>query len=105
VGKTRKENDMGSFGTNISSAFTSISNWFRGLSRTVQFAIIGGLIVFTPVVSMFFSIVFGILGFILGFVQWKTVMLIVLAFAGYKAYQFFQADLAEDTTDDTDPFL
>jgi hypothetical protein len=92
---------MGSFGTNISSAFTSISNWFRGLSRTVQFVIIGGLIVFTPVASMFF----GILGFILGFVQWKAVTLIALVFAGYKVYQFFQADLAEDTTDDTDPFL
>jgi hypothetical protein len=96
---------MGSFGTNISSAFTSISNWFRGLSRTVQFAIIGALIVFTPVVGIVFGIVFGILGFILGFVQWKIVMLIVLAFAGYKAYQFFQADLAEDTTDNEDPFL
>ena len=96
---------MGSFGTNISSAFTSISNWFRGLSRTIQFVIIGALIVFTPVVSIVFGIVFGILGFILGFVQWKIVTLIILAFAGYKVYQFFTTDLAEDEPDDRDPFL
>ena len=96
---------MGSFGTNISSAFTSISNWFRGLSRTVQFVIIGALVVFTPVVSIVFGIVFGILGFILGFVQWKIVILIGLAFAGYKVYQFFTTDLVEDELDDRDPFL
>lgn len=99
---------MGSFGTNISSAFTSISNWFRGLSRTVQFVIIAALAVFTPVVSIVFGIVFGILGFILGFVQWKIVVLGALAFAGYKVYDFFNTDStedAEDTTDDWDPFL
>jgi hypothetical protein len=60
---------------------------------------------FTPVVGILFGIVFDILGFILGFVQWRIATLIILVFAGYKAYQFFQADLAEDVADDSDPFL
>lgn len=101
----RKENDMGSFGTNISSAFTSINNWLRGLSRTMQFVIIGGLVSFTPVVGVSLGIVLDILGFILGFVQWTVVTLIILVFAGYKVYQFFKTNLVEETTDDWDPFL
>jgi hypothetical protein len=103
--KQRKEMTMRSLGATISSTFTSISNSFRGLSRNVQFAIIIAVVMFTPVVSILFGIVFDILGFILGFVQWRIATLIILVFAGYKAYQFFQADLAEDMTDDTDPFV
>ena len=60
---------------------------------------------FTPVVSILFGIVWDILGFILGFVQWRIVILIILVFTGYKMYQFFNADIAEDIADDSDPFL
>ena len=101
----RKEMTMRSLGATISSTFTSISNSFRGLPRNVQFAIAIAVVMFTPVVGILFGIVFDILGFILGFVQWKIATLIILVFAGYKAYQFFNADTAEDTTDDTDSFL
>lgn len=60
---------------------------------------------FTPVVGILFGIVWDILGFILGFVQWKIATLAILVFAGYKMYQFFNADTAEDVADDSDPFL
>jgi len=71
----------------------------------VQFVIAIAVVMFTPVVGILFGIVFDILGFILGFVQWRVVTIIILVFAGYKMYQFFNADTDEDVADDSDPFL
>lgn len=87
---------MRSLGATISSTFTSISSTFRDLPRNAQFAIIIAVAMFTPVVSILLGIVWDILGFILGFLQWKIATLVILAFAGYKVYQFFNADGDED---------
>lgn len=96
---------MGSFGTNILSTLTSISNAFRGFPRSVQITIAVALLVFTPVVSIVLGFVFGILGFILGFVQWKIVGVLILVIAGYKIHQFFDADAEDETDNDRNPFL
>jgi len=95
-----------------------VINWFRGLSRTVQIIIIGALIVFTPVVSIAFSILFGgisaafsIVGFMFNILNWKGVLfflVIGIFFAAKAGYNFIENYEVEDTysEDDTswDPF-
>jgi hypothetical protein len=60
----------------------TLINKFRELSRNTQIAIIISVCVFTPIVGM----VFGIIGFILGFIKWSVAIPMLLIFAGYKAY-------------------
>jgi uncharacterized membrane protein len=91
----------------------TIINWFRGLSRNAQIGIIIALAVFTPVVSVVFSIVFGgigaiftVLGFVLGYVNWGIATLLLLGYGGFVFYRWINSeDESEEEEDNSwDPF-
>lgn len=80
----------------------ALINWFRGLSRAVQTTIIIAICLFTPVVSIAFSMFFGgigaacnILGFMLGLLNWKGVLFLVIVgivFAGKAGYNWIMSE-------------
>ena len=81
----------------------TLINRFRELSRNTQIAIIISVCVFTPIVGT----VFGIIGFILGFVKWSVAIPMLLIFAGYKAYNVVFNDNNEEDEEEEysfDPF-
>lgn len=74
----------------------TLINKFRELSRNTQIAIVIAVCVFTPIVGM----VFGVIGFILGFVKWSVAIPMILIFAGYKAYDVVFNTEDEETEED-----
>lgn len=79
----------------------TLINKFRELSRNTQIAIVIAVCVFTPIVGM----VFGIIGFVLGFVKWSVAIPMLLVFGGYKAYDFiFNSENEEEEEDIFNPF-
>lgn len=94
----------------------TIINWFNNLSRNAKIAILVAVAVFTPVVGIVFTVVFGaiggaftVLGFVLSFVNWGVATLLILAFGGYKAIKFIKNNSTTSnniiTKDIHDPFL
>jgi hypothetical protein len=74
----------------------SLINWYNNLSRNMQIAIIVAIGMFTPVVSIAFTILFGgisaafsIIGFAFSMLNWKGVLfflivgMVLAAKAGY----------------------
>lgn len=82
-------------------------NWFRGLSRNIQISLILAVGVFTPAVSIMFTIVFGgisavfnIIGFAISMLNWKGVLFFVIVgmfFAAKAGYNWITEE------DDFDP--
>ena len=96
----------------------TVINWFRGLPRNIQITLMLAVGVFTPIVSIAFTILFGgisamfsLLGLVLGLLNWKGVLFFAIVgifFAGKAAINFienYEVD-DEETEDDTswDPF-
>lgn len=92
----------------------TIINRFRGLSRGTKITIIIALLVFTPIVSIVFSIAFNgigaafsIIGFVFSFVNWGIAFMLLLGYGAYIAYRWINSDDAveEDNDDNSwDPF-
>jgi len=94
----------------------ALINWFRGLSRATQITIIIAIGVFTPAVSIAFSIIFGgigavfsVIGFAFGLLNWKGVLFFVvigLFFAGKAGYNWIMSEDEDIEEDDNswDPF-
>ena len=74
----------------------SLINWYNNLSRNMQIAIIVAIGMFTPVVSIAFTILFGgisaafsLIGFVFSMLNWKGVLfffivgMVLAAKAGY----------------------
>lgn len=95
----------------------TLINWFRGLSRAAQITIIIAVGVFTPAVSIAFSIIFGgigavfsIIGFVFSMLNWKGVLFFFIvgmffaAKAGYSWVMSEEEDIEEDDDNSWDPF-
>lgn len=95
-----------------------VINWFRGLPRNIQITLMLAVGVFTPIVSIVFTLffagvsgAFSIIGFVLGALDWKGVLfflVIGIFFAAKAGYNFIENYEVEDTytEEDTswDPF-
>jgi hypothetical protein len=94
----------------------TLINWFRGLSRAAQITIIIAVGVFTPAVSIAFSIIFGgigavlsVIGFAFSLLNWKGVLFFVvvgMVFAGKAGYTWIMSEEEEGIEEDNswDPF-
>jgi arginine exporter protein ArgO len=92
----------------------SLINWFNNLSRNTRILLVVAVCLFTPVVSVAFTILFGgisaafsIIGFVLSMLNWKGVLffLIVGMFFAAKAGYTWVMDEDEDDTDSEDDTL
>jgi len=95
---------------------SSLINWFRGLSRATQITIIIAVGVFTPAVSIAFSIIFGgigavfsVIGFALSMLNWKGVLFFIIVgmfFAAKAGYNWIMSEEEEGIEEDNswDPF-
>ena len=90
----------------------TIIDWFRGLSRAAQYFILIAVCVFTPVVGIAFSLIFGgigaafsVIGFVLGFVNWGVAFAILCGYGIYRVYVAFNKDDDDATQDDDDSWL
>lgn len=93
----------------------ALVNYFRGLPRNIQITILLAIGVFTPAVSIVFSIVFGgigavfnVIGFAFGMLNWKGVLFFVIVgmfFAGKAAYNWIMSEEEIQEEDNSwDPF-
>ncbi len=94
----------------------TLINWFRGLSRAAQITIIIAVGVFTPAVSIAFSIIFGgigavfsVIGFALSMLNWKGVLFFIIVgmfFAAKAGYNWIMSEEEEGIEEDNswDPF-
>lgn len=94
----------------------TLINWFRGLSRTAQITIIIAVGVFTPAVSIAFSIIFGgigavfsVIGFALSMLNWKGVLFFIIVgmfFAAKAGYNWIMSEEEgiEEEDNSWDPF-
>jgi hypothetical protein len=95
---------------------SSLINWFRGLSRATQITIIIAVGVFTPAVSIAFSIIFGgigavfsVIGFALSMLNWKGVLFFIIVgmfFAAKAGYNWIMSEEEgiEEEDNSWDPF-
>lgn len=92
----------------------SLINWFNNLSRNTRILLVVAVCLFTPVVSVAFTILFGgisaafsIIGFVFSMLNWKGVLffLIVGMFFAAKAGYTWIMDEDEDDTDSEDDTL
>ena len=94
----------------------TLVNYFRGLPRNIQISLILAVGVFTPAVSIAFTILFGgisavfsVIGFALSMLNWKGVLFFIIvgmffaAKAGYNRIMSEEEDIEEDDNS-WDPF-
>jgi hypothetical protein len=94
----------------------TLVNYFRGLPRNIQISLILAVGVFTPAVSIAFTILFGgisavfsVIGFALSMLNWKGVLFFIIvgmffaAKAGYNWIMSEEEDIEEDDNS-WDPF-
>lgn len=104
-------------------------NYFRGLSRNAQTAIIIALMVSTPVVGIVIGMIAGgigaiftligfmlgivfsgigaaftLIGFVFGFVKWSVAIPLLLGVAAYKGYRFIQDNGSMDEDEEEEDF-
>lgn len=94
----------------------TLVNYFRGLPRNIQISLILAVGVFTPAVSIAFTILFGgisavfsIIGFAFNMLNWKGVLFFVIVgmfFAGKAGYNWIMSEEEDIEEDDNswDPF-
>ena len=68
--------------------------------KSNKYAILVGLLVFAPTSAL----VFGLFGFISGFVNWGTIILIGLVFAGLQGYDSFRNWMSNNDEEEYDFF-
>lgn len=70
--------------------------------KQYKYAILVGLLVFAPTSAL----VFGLFGFISGFLNWGIIILIGLVFAGLQGYDSFRNWMSSDNDEEVeyDPF-
>jgi len=70
--------------------------------KQYKYAILVGLLVFAPTSAL----VFGLFGFISGFLNWGILILIALIFAGLQGYDMFRNWMNNDEEEEVeyDPF-
>ena len=100
----------------LGGVMSSLINWFRGLSRATQITIIIAVGVFTPAVSIAFSIIFGgigavfsVIGFALSMLNWKGVLFFIIVgmfFAAKAGYNWIMSEEEgiEEEDNSWDPF-
>jgi uncharacterized membrane protein required for colicin V production len=84
----------------------TITNWFNNLGRSSRIILIVAVCLFTPGVSIAFSIIFGgigaafsIIGFAFNMLNWKGVLFFVIIgmfFAGKAAYNWIMSEEEDD---------
>jgi hypothetical protein len=92
----------------------SLINWFNGLSRNMRIAILVGVCLFTPIVSVVFTIliggisaIFSIIGFAFSMLNWKGVLfffIVGMVFAAKLGYEWVM-DEEEDYLAEEEPFI
>jgi hypothetical protein len=92
----------------------SLINWFNGLSRNMRIAILVGVCLFTPIVSVVFTIliggisaIFSIIGFIFSILNWKGVLFFLvvgMVFAAKLGYEWAM-DEEENYLAEEEPFI
>ena len=94
----------------------TLVNYFRGLPRNIQISLILAVGVFTPAVSIAFTILFGgisaifsIIGFALSMLNWKGVLfffIVGMVFAAKLGYEWVMSEEEDIEEDDNswDPF-
>ena len=92
----------------------SLINWYNNLSRNMQIAIIVAIGMFTPAVSIAFTILFGgisavfsIIGFAFSMLNWKGVLFFLvvgMVFAAKLGYEWAM-DEEEDYLAEEEPFI
>ena len=92
----------------------SLINWYNNLSRNMQIAIIVAIGMFTPVVSIAFTILFGgisavfsLIGFVFSMLNWKGVLFFLvvgMVFAAKLGYKWVM-DEEEDYLAEEEPFI
>ena len=68
--------------------------------KQYKYAILVGLLVFAPTSA----VVFGMFGFISGFVNWGTLILVGLVFAGLQGYDMFRNWMSNNDEEEYDFF-
>ena len=92
----------------------TLTTWYNSLTRNTQMAIIVAIGMFTPVVSIAFTILFGgisaafsIIGFVLSLLNWKGVLfffIVGMFFAAKAGYTWIMDEDEDDTTLEDDTF-
>ena len=92
----------------------SLTTWYNNLSRNMQIAIIVAIGMFTPVVSIAFTILFGgisaifsLIGFVLSLLNWKGVLfffIVGMFFAAKAGYTWIMDEDEDDITLEDDTF-
>jgi uncharacterized membrane protein required for colicin V production len=92
----------------------SLINWFNNLSRNTRILLVVAVCLFTPAVSIAFTIIFGgisavfsIIGFAFSMLNWKGVLfffIVGMFFAAKAGYTWIMDEDEDDTTLEDDTF-
>ena len=92
----------------------SLINWFNNLSRNTRILLVVAVCLFTPAVSIAFTIIFGgisavfsIIGFAFNMLNWKGVLfffIVGMFFAAKAGYTWIMDEDEDDTTLEDDTF-
>ena len=90
----------------------TITNWFNNLSRSTRIILIVAVCLFTPAVSIAFTIIFGgisavfsIIGFAISMLNWKGVLFFVIVgmfFAAKAGYNWIMSEEEDDNFTDVE---
>lgn len=90
----------------------TITNWFNNLSRSTRIILIVAVCLFTPAVSIAFTIIFGgisavfsIIGFAISMLNWKGVLFFVIVgmfFAAKAGYNWIMSEEEDDDFTDVE---
>lgn len=90
----------------------TITNWFNNLSRSTRIILIVAVCLFTPAVSIAFTIIFGgisavfsIIGFAISMLNWKGVLFFVIVgmfFAAKAGYNWIMSEEEDDNSTDVE---
>jgi hypothetical protein len=100
----------------LGGVMSSLTNWFNNLSRNTRILLVIAVCLFTPVVSIAFTILFGgisaafnIIGFAFSMLNWKGVLFFVIVgmfFAAKAGYNWIMSEEEgiEEEDNSWDPF-
>jgi hypothetical protein len=81
---------------------SSLINWFNNLNRNTRIILIVAVCLFTPVVSIAFTVIFGALGIVFSLLNWKGVLfffIVGMVFAVKALYVWVMSEEEDDSTE------
>lgn len=81
---------------------SSLINWFNNLNRNTRIILIVAVCLFTPVVSIAFTVIFGALGIVFSLLNWKGVLfffIVGMVFAVKALYAWVMSEEEDDSTE------